>query len=101
MGRKKYNEGSSINIQKNYKSINDLNIGVSGSVAGSKGNIYSQANINFTPRDSRFSVGASRSFPPQGKARTSFSASYTPNKKTEIQFTTNKNYKIITYKRQI
>ena len=101
MGRKKYNEGSSINVRKNYRSINDLNIGVSGSVAGSKGNIYSQANINFTPRDSRFSVGASRSFPPQGKARTSGSFSYTPDKKTEITFTQSGKTKFITYKRQI
>ena len=101
MGRKKYNEGSSINIQKNYKSINDLNIGVSGSVSGSKGNIYSRANINFTPRDSRFSVGASRSFPPKGKPETSFSASYKPDSASEITYTQSGKTKFLTYNRRL
>ena len=99
MGRKKYNEGSSINVRKNYRSINDLNIGVSGSVAGSKGNRYSRANINIsTPK---WGAGVSKSFPPQGKPRTSFSASYKPDSASEIIYTQSGKTKFLTYNRRL
>ena len=99
VGRKKYNEGSSINIQKNYKSINDLNIGVSGSVAGSKGNIYSRANINIST--SKWGAGVSKSFSPQGKLQTSFSASYKPDPASEITYTQSGKTKFLTYNRRL
>jgi len=101
MGRKKYNEGSSINLQKNFKTINSLNTSVSGSVSGRKGNVYSQANININPRDSKFSVGASRSFHSQGRPQTSISGSYRPNKNTEIKYTQSGRNKSLTYTRRI
>ena len=100
MGRKKYNEGSSINLQKNFKTINSLNASISGSVSGSKDNLYSRANINISPRDNRFSVGAGRSFHSQRKPQTSFSASYTPNKNTEITFTKRGDSQSLTYTRK-
>ena len=97
MGRKKYNEGSSINIQKNYKSINDFNVGVSGSVSGGKGNIYSQANLNISSPTNKWSAGANKSFSPQGEAQNSFNASYRPNKNTEIKYQTSRNNSSIKY----
>ena len=97
MGRKKYNEGSSINIQKNYKSINDFNVGVSGSVSGRKGNIHSQANFNISSPTNKWSAGAT--FSPQGESKNSWnaSASYRPNKNTEIKYQTSRNNSSIKY----
>ena len=95
MGRRKYNEGSSINIQKNYKSINDLNIGVSGSVSGRQSNIYSRANINIS--SPKWGAGVSKSFPPQGKSQTSFSASYRPSRDSEIKYKQSGNRRSLTY----
>ena len=99
MARKKYNEGSSINLQRNYKSINDFNIGVSGSVSGGKGNIHSQANLNISSPTNKWSAGANKSFSPQGEAQNSFNASYRPNKNTEIKYQQSGKNKSLTYKR--
>ena len=97
MGRKKYNEGSSINLQKNYKSINDFNIGVSGSVSGGKGNIYSQANLNISSPTNKWSAGVNRAFSSQGKPQTSVNASYKPNRNSEIKYQQSGSNRSLTY----
>jgi len=100
MKRKKYNEGSSINVQKNFKTINSLNASISGSASGKRGNVYSQADFNISTPRNTWGVSASRSFHSQGRPQTSISGSYRPNKNTEITFTKRGDSQSLTYTRK-
>jgi hypothetical protein len=99
MKRKKYNEGSSVKVQKSFTNINSLNANISSGVSGRKGNLNSNTSFNISSPTNKWSATVNSSTPLGGGGVTqnSYSGVYRPNKNTEFKLNKSKNNTSLTY----
>ena len=100
MGRRKYNEGSSIKYKKNFTTIGSFNASVSGSVSGRRGQLSSRADFNISSPKNKWGVGFSTTKPQGGRSRTSGSISYTPSPDSKIIYKQNGNRSSLTFRKE-
>ena len=98
MKRKKYNEGSSVKVQKSFTDINSFNANISSGVSGRKGNLNSNTSFNISSPKNKWSATFNSSTSSRGGgAQNSYSGSYRPDKNTEFKLNKSKDTTSLTY----